>query len=71
MNAYYVYSYILNLALCNFTGYWPGGTYNILCFTESWLNNDNIDPQLPGYTMYRQDRTAASVRIGAADYVFL
>ena len=32
---------------------------NILCFTESWLNDD-INIQLAGYTMYRQDRTAAS-----------
>jgi hypothetical protein len=27
---------------------------------ESWLNHDNIDIQLAGYTLYRQDRTAAS-----------
>ena len=33
---------------------------NILCFTESWLNNDNINIQLAGYTMYRQDIMAAS-----------
>ena len=26
---------------------------NILCFTESWLNDDNINIQLAGYTMYR------------------
>ncbi|KAM9503804.1 uncharacterized protein ACWYII_000907 isoform 1-T7 [Salvelinus alpinus] len=32
---------------------------NILCFTESWLNDDNINIQLAGYTMYRLDRTAA------------
>ncbi|XP_045573048.1 transcription initiation factor TFIID subunit 9 isoform X2 [Salmo salar] len=33
---------------------------NILCFTESWLNDVNINIQLAGYTMYRQDRTAGS-----------
>jgi hypothetical protein len=35
---------------------------NILIFTESWLNDDNINIDLAGYTMYRQDRTAASVK---------
>ena len=33
---------------------------NILCFTESLLNDDIKDIQLAGYTLYRQDRTAAS-----------
>jgi hypothetical protein len=33
---------------------------NILCFTESWLNDDINNIQLVGYTLYRQDRTAAS-----------
>ena len=28
---------------------------NILCFTESWLNDDTINIQLSGYTLYRQD----------------
>ncbi|KAM9433364.1 neuronal acetylcholine receptor subunit alpha-2a isoform 1-T1 [Salvelinus alpinus] len=28
---------------------------------ESWLNDDTINTQLAGYTLYRQDRTAASV----------
>jgi hypothetical protein len=32
---------------------------NILCFTESWLNDD-MDIQLAGYTLHRQDRTAHS-----------
>jgi hypothetical protein len=32
---------------------------SILCFTASWLNN-NINIQLAGYMMYRQDKTAAS-----------
>ena len=32
---------------------------NILCFTELWLNDD-MDIQLPGYTLHRQDRTAHS-----------
>ena len=30
---------------------------NILCFTVSWLNDD-MDIQLAGYTLHRQDRTA-------------
>ena len=33
---------------------------SILCFTELWLNNDIKNIQLAGYTLYRQDRTAAS-----------
>lgn len=33
---------------------------NILCFTESWLNDDTINIQLAGYRLYRQDRTTAS-----------
>jgi hypothetical protein len=33
---------------------------NILCFNESWLNDDMNNIQLAGYTLYRQDRTAAS-----------
>ena len=32
---------------------------NILCFTESWLNDD-MDIQLAGYTLHLQDRTAHS-----------
>ncbi|XP_055722390.1 uncharacterized protein LOC129813847 isoform X2 [Salvelinus fontinalis] len=32
---------------------------NILCFTESWLNDD-MDIQLARYTLHRQDRTAHS-----------
>jgi hypothetical protein len=32
---------------------------NILCFTESWLNDD-MDIQLAGYTLQRLDRTAHS-----------
>ena len=32
----------------------------ILCFTESWMNDDIISIQLAGYTLYRQDRTAES-----------
>ena len=37
---------------------------NILCFTELWLNNDIINIQLAGYTLYRQERTAASGKTG-------
>ena len=33
---------------------------NILCFTELWLNDDTNNIHLTGYTLYRQDRTAAS-----------
>ena len=32
---------------------------NSLCFMESWLNDD-MDIQLAGYTLHRQDRTALS-----------
>jgi hypothetical protein len=32
---------------------------NILCMTELWLNDD-INIQLAGYTLYRQDRSAVS-----------
>ena len=39
---------------------WDIKNCNIFCFTESWLNDDNINIQLTGYTLYRQDRTAAS-----------
>ena len=35
-------------------------TLIILCFTKSWLNKDIKNIQLAGYTLYRQDRTAAS-----------
>ena len=39
---------------------------NILCSTESWLNDD-MDIQLAGYTLHRQDRTAHSgkTRVGS------
>jgi hypothetical protein len=33
---------------------WDIKNRNILCFTESWLNDDNINIQLAGYTVYRQ-----------------
>ena len=33
---------------------------NVLCFTELWLNDDIKNIQLVGYTLYQQDRTAAS-----------
>ena len=33
---------------------------NTLYFTESWLNDDIKNIQLVGYTLYRQDLTAAS-----------
>ena len=33
---------------------------NILRFMESWLNDDTVNIQVAGYTLYRQDRTAAS-----------
>jgi hypothetical protein len=39
---------------------WDINNWNILCFTESWLNNDMNNIQLVGYTLYRQDETAAS-----------
>ena len=34
--------------------------YNILCFTESWLNVNIDNIQLAGFSVHRQDRTAAS-----------
>ena len=34
---------------------------NILCFTESWLNDD-MEIQLAGYTLHQQDKTAHSVK---------
>ena len=33
---------------------------NILCFTESWLNDDMDSIQLAGFSVHRQDRTAVS-----------
>jgi hypothetical protein len=33
---------------------------NILCFTDTWLNNDTINIKLAGYTLHRQNRTVAS-----------
>ena len=32
----------------------------ILCFTESWLNDDMDSIQLAGFSVHRQDRTAVS-----------
>ena len=34
--------------------------WNSLCFTESWLNDDTDNIQLAGFSVHRQDRTAAS-----------
>ena len=39
---------------------------NVLCFTDSWLNNDMNNIQLAGFTLFRQDRTAASGRTRGA-----
>ena len=36
---------------------WDIKNCNILCFTESWLNDD-MNIQLAGYMLHRQDRTA-------------
>jgi hypothetical protein len=33
---------------------------NILCFTESWLNDNMDNIQLAGFSVHHQDRTAAS-----------
>ena len=33
---------------------------NILCFTESWLNNDTVNIQAAGVSARRQDRTTTS-----------
>jgi hypothetical protein len=32
----------------------------LICFTESWLNDDTDNILLTGFSMYRQDRTATS-----------
>jgi hypothetical protein len=39
---------------------WDIKNCNILCFTVSWLNDDNTNIQLSGYMMSRQYRTAPS-----------
>ena len=39
---------------------WDIQNCNILCFTESWLNDDTNNIQQAGYTLYQQDRTTAS-----------
>jgi uncharacterized membrane protein len=39
---------------------WDIKNCSILCFTESWLNDDMDNIQLNGFTLHRQDRTAAS-----------
>jgi hypothetical protein len=44
---------------------------NILCFTGSWLNDDMNNIQLAGYTLYWQDRIAASGNKGVKVYVYL
>ena len=44
---------------------------SILCFTESWLNDDMIKIQLVGFRLFRQDRTAASGKTRGAVYVYL
>ena len=44
---------------------------NILCFTESWLNDDMNNIQLAGYTLYRQDRTAASGKTSGGLCIFV
>jgi hypothetical protein len=33
---------------------------NILCFTETWLNDDTGNIELAGFSVFRQDRTATS-----------
>ena len=44
---------------------------NILCFTELWLNDDIKNIQLVGYTLYRQDKTAASGKTRGESYAFM
>jgi hypothetical protein len=44
---------------------------NVLCFTESWLNDD-MHIQLAGYTLHRQDRTAHSGKTrGGVEYIVI
>ena len=45
---------------------------NILCFTESWLNDNTKNIQLAGYTLYWQDGTAASGKTwGGGLYIYV
>jgi hypothetical protein len=44
---------------------------NILCFTESWLNEDIINIQLAGYTLYWEDRTEASGKGGGGLCIYI
>ena len=44
---------------------------NILCFIESWPNDDMDNIQLTGLSVHRQDRTATSGRTkGGGVYLF-
>ena len=46
---------------------WDIKNCNILFFTESWLNDDMNKIQLVGFTLFRQDRTAASAKTRGGD----
>ena len=39
---------------------------NILCFTESWLNDDTYNIQMARFSLHLQDRTAMSGKMGGA-----
>ena len=41
---------------------------NILCFTESWLNDD-MDVQLVAYMLHQQDRTAHKTEGGQSVHI--
>jgi hypothetical protein len=44
---------------------------NILCFTESWMNDDIKNIELVGYTLCWKDRTAASGKTWGGAYAFM
>ena len=44
---------------------------NILCFTESWVNDDMDNIQLAGLTQHRLDRTAHSGKMRGVRSVYI
>ena len=33
---------------------------NLICFSETWLNEEHADPDIPGFSVYRRDRCSAA-----------
>ena len=46
---------------------WDVKNCNILCFTESWLNDDTDNIELAGFSMHWQDRAAMSGKTRSGD----